>query len=434
MGALAYPIVLNTIAETIMQIINSALVGRLGATELAAVGFGGIWMWTLMSLFVGAAQGVQVFSSRHFGADEERECGPWVWQAVYVLVPGVVLWCLAIGWLFPAAIHWIGTSPELETQSVHYMYARLPQGPAVVTSFAIVSFFRAIGDTRTPLIASVVSVCASAVLAYGLVFGELGLPRWEVVGAGTAMTIGSYINASIMLGFFLRRKMRSRFQTSPVRPDAHAVQRYLRTGAPIGGQWVLEASSFAVFSSVVARMGDVSMAANQAMLQLLSISFMQGWAISIASGALVGQYLGAKDVESAEQSYRSGLKIALGLAGLVAVVFVAMPDVLLRIFTDDLRVIAVARPLLALGALFQLIDSVGIVAGGALRGAGDTRWSFLMSATAAWVVRLPLLWVAVVALDFGLLGAWVAELIFIASLALAFTLRFRGGRWKSMQL
>ena len=154
----------------------------------------------------------------------------------------------------------------------------------------------------------------------------------------------------------------------------------------------------------------------------------------VSSGALVGLFPGLKEVESAEQSYRSGLKIALGLAGLVAVVFVAMPDVLLRIFTDDLRVIAVARPLLALGALFQLIDSVGIVAGGALRGAGDTRWSFLMSATAAWVVRLPLLWVAVVALDFGLLGAWVAELIFIASLALAFTLRFRGGRWKSMQL
>jgi MATE family multidrug resistance protein len=210
--------------------------------------------------------------------------------------------------------------------------------------------------------------------------------------------------------------------------------RYLRTSAPIGGQWLLDMSTFAIFGSIVARMGDVSMAASQAMLQLLSVSFMQAFAISIASGTLVGRYIGARDLAASERSYRSAQMLALGLAAGVALLFLGAPEALLGIFSNDPRVLELARPLLALGAFFQVIDAVGIVASGSLRGAGDTRWPFAVQATFAWALRLPAVYVAAIWLEGGVFGAWVGELVYVFVLSLSFVLRFRAGHWRTVRI
>jgi len=210
--------------------------------------------------------------------------------------------------------------------------------------------------------------------------------------------------------------------------------RFLRTSAPIGGQWLLDMTTFAIFGSIIARMGDVSMAASQAMLQLLSLSFMQAVAISIAAGTLVGRYIGARDLEAAERSYRSAQRLGLGVAALVAILFVSAPEALLAIFTRDPRVLELARPLLTLGAFFQVIDAVGIVASGCLRGAGDTRWPFLVQATLAWALRLPAVYIAAIWLQGGVFGAWIGELVFLFVLSLSFVLRFRAGQWRSVRI
>ena len=113
------------------------------------------------------------------------------------------------------------------------------------------------------------------------------------------------------------------------------------------------------------------MAASQAMLQLLALSFMQALAISHAAGTLVGRYLGAGDPQAAQRSYVSAQLLSLGVSAIVALLFVTIPEPLLAIFSGDLEVLALARPLLALGAFFQVVDAVGIVAAGSLRGAGE---------------------------------------------------------------
>jgi MATE family multidrug resistance protein len=219
-----------------------------------------------------------------------------------------------------------------------------------------------------------------------------------------------------------------------VRPDARAIRRFLRTGAPIGGQWFLDMAAFALFTSLVARMGNASMAATQAMISLLSLSFMQAIGIGLAATTLVGRYKGAGDLAAAERSYRSALRLAVVLAVGVAALFVLVPEALMRMFVDDPEVIALGGPLLALGAAFQLFDALQIVVGGALRGAGDTRWPFLAQTSLAWVVRLPLAWLFAVTLGRGVVGAWYAEFVFILTLAAALLLRFRGGAWKSIKI
>ena len=431
---LAYPVVLQTIAETAMQVIDSAMVGRLGAAQLGAIGLSGIWIWTLFVPLAGMANGVQVFVSRHHGAQEHERCGPWVWQALWLGVPAMILWTLVIALLLPSVFSAIAPSRALEQGALAYGWARLPGGPTVVANFALTSFFRGLGDTRTPLRASLIGICVNIPIAWLLIFGELGAPRLGVAGAGLAVCAGSWTMCALMLANFLRRELRARYATGPHRPERAMLVRFVRVAAPIGGQWLLDMSTFAIFTSIVARMGEASMAASQAMLQLLSLSFMQAIAISIASGALIGRYLGAGDLEAAARSYRSAQLLALGVAAVVAVLFIGLPEPLIAIFSSDPRVLALARPLLLLGAFFQAVDAIGIVASGSLRGAGDTRWPFAVQATLAWVLRLPVVYVAAIVLELGVFGAWAGELVYLSALGSAFVLRFRAGHWQRVRI
>jgi MATE family, multidrug efflux pump len=431
---LAYPAVLQTLSDTAMQVVDAAIVGRLGVVELGAVGFGGVWLWTLLVFFVGTATGVQTFVAQTLGAEQPRRCGQWVWQAAYVLLPGVVLWSAVIGWAFAPLLRLLGPSAALQAVAAEYVRARLFGAPAVVLGVVLTSFFRGLGDTRTPLAAAVAANGLNAVLAYALVFGRGGLPAWGVVGAGTATAIANWTYLAILAAALLRAATVARFQTRPSPPRWEAMRRFTRTSAPIGGQWVLDMVSFALFSTIIARMGDVQMAASQAMLQLLSLSFMQAFGISIAAGALVGRYAGGRDLASASRSHRSALQLGLLLALAVACLFLAVPGTLLRVFSSDAAVLAVGRPLLTLGAVFQLVDAVGIIAGGSLRGAGDTRWPFFVQTSFAWCVRLPLVYVLAVTLRGGVTGAWLGELGYVAVLGATWLLRFRSGAWQAIRI
>ena len=193
-------------------------------------------------------------------------------------------------------------------------------------------------------------------------------------------------------------------------------------------------TSFAFFTTLIARMGDASMAASQAFVMLLSLSFMQAVGISIAASTLVGRYVGAGEPAAADRSFRSALVLGIGLAALVAVLFVAIPGPLLRIFTDDPDVVALGRPLLAIGALFQLFDAIAIITEGSLRGAGDTRWPFLVMTAFGWGLFVPLAYVLGVTLEGGLSGAWSGGVVSLGLMAMVLVRRFRSGAWQRIRI
>jgi MATE family multidrug resistance protein len=431
---LAYPIVLTQISHTVMHVVDSIFVGRLGAAQLGALGFAGIWLWTVYCVFNGALTGVQTFVSQAHGAGDHRSCGRWAWQALWGVLPATALVMFGFAAAAPTLIGWLRPAPDIVAPMLDYVHTR-PIGFVGLTFWiALASFFRGLGDTRTPLVAALGAEAVNAVLAYGLVLGQLGLPQLGIAGAGIATSIAEWVGALILLGAFLRPRLAREYGTRPVWPRVAEIRRFLWTGAPIGGQWVLDMSSFALFTTLVARMGTASIAANQAMISLLSMSFMQAIGIGLAATTLVGRYKGNGDLASAKRSYHSALKLAVGLATLVAAVFVLLPEPLTRLYTSDPDVLALARPLLALGAAFQLFDALQIVASGALRGAGDTRWPFLVQTALAWCLRLPLAWLLAITWQRGVVGAWYAEFSFILALSVAVIWRFRSGVWKEVRI
>jgi MATE family multidrug resistance protein len=429
---LAYPLILTQISMTTMGIVDSAMVGSLGATELGAVGFGGIWLWTFVCFFIGTMTAVQTFVSQREGAGSLHECGSWAWQGLYVVVP---MGAVATAVLFFGAtegLRLLGPSEELQPLAASYVSVRSLGMVGILCAVSFSSFFRGIGDTRTPLYATLCANGVNVVLDYGLIFGELGLPQMGVTGAGIATAIAEWTYMGAMILPFLLPGIRAKYATGEARPIPGNMRRLLRTGAPIGGQWWLEMVSFAAFTTLVARMGDASMAASQAFIALLSISFMQAIGLGIAVSTLVGQYIGAEERDNADRAFRSGLKLAVLLAGAIAILFSSIPDLLVGIFTDDPEVIRLGRPLMVVGALFQFFDAFGIIADGALRGAGDTRWPFLIRLALAWGIFVPLAYYMGIVLDGGLTWAWAAGAIHVFLLSAALVYRFRSGAWKSI--
>jgi MATE family multidrug resistance protein len=404
---LAIPVVVTQISTTLMGVVDSAMVGRLGPTELAAVGFGAIWMWTIFSLFFGTASGVQTFVSQHDGAGEPGRCGAWVWHGFYAVVPAALAVVLLAAPAVGPTLALLGPSQELQGAATAYISARLLGEAAFAGTMVFTSFFRGIGDTRTPMVVTIFANLLNAVLDYGLIFGRLGLPRWEVAGAGAATAIAHVVGAIALFLLFRRRSYRERYGTRPVRPDR---------------------------LTLVARMGDTSMAASQAFVMLLSLSFMQAIGISIAASTLVGRYVGAGDGDAVRRSFTASLTLGIALAAVVAVLFVAIPGPLLRIFTDAPDVVRLGRPLLLIGAVFQLFDAVAIITEGALRGAGDTRWPFLVETAFGWGVFIPLAYTFGVVLEGGLAGAWSGGAISLGLTAAVLVRRFRSGAWERMRI
>ena len=431
---LAYPVILTHMSITLMGVVDSAMVGRLGATELAAVGFGGIWLWTLFNGFIGAATGVQVFVAQNHGAGHPEECGHWPWQGFYALIPLTLCAALILHFNVDSLMRLLAPSEAVQQLAGEYLAICAFGAVGMCAATILSSFFLGIGDSRTPLYVTLFVNGLNAILDYALIFGNFGLPAWGVSGAAIATTIAEWVYTLVLLVLFSRRVRRRAFKTTIAAPSMKSMLRLLRIGLPIGGQYAIEMLSFAAFLTLVARLGDASMAASQAFLALLSLSFMQAEGLSIAVCTLVGRYVGAIDPTLAMRSFHSGQKLTLVISGVVAALFIGLPGPLLRIFTDDPEVLLLGGPLLLVGAIYQFFDAFAIVADGALRGAGDTLAPFFMRFALAWGLFLPLAWFLGFRLEGGLTAAWLAGVLYVSILAGFLVYRFQSGAWRRIRI
>ena len=431
---LAYPVVLSQLSVTLMGVVDAAMVGRLGPVELAAVGFGGNWMWTLFCFFMGTAGVVQTFVSQNHGSGEPEQCGNWSWQGAWMLLPLTVLMGLLLYVGLNPLLSLVLPSENMRPIAETYMSIRILGEVGMVSGFVFAAFFRGVGDTRTPLYATLFANLINLVLDYGLIFGEWGLPKWGVAGAATATVVSEWAFAILMIALFLRSGKQGKYKVRPTWINWSQQKRLMRTGFPIGGQWATEMIFFSVFLTLVAQLGDNAMAASQAFIALLSLSFMQAVGVGVAVSTLVGQYAGSKKHEYVENSFLSGQKIAFGISLLIAGLFLFFPGLLMQIFTDSPEVITMGRSLLALGAIYQVIDAVCIVTDNALRGAGDTKVPFLARLILSVLVLIPLSWYLGFYTDGGLTGLWLASGIDLLVLGIFLVLRFRSGAWKKIQI
>lgn len=422
------------VSQTVMWTVDSAMVGHVGKTELAAVGLGGLLVFTLNSFFVGLSYSLNTYVAQSFGAGRMDDCGRYLWQGLHLgFASGVMI--LVVRYFNPHTINLLGPAPEVRDLCLDYADIRMLSGPFFIVHYYLSNFFRGIGDTRTPMKAVVTANATNIVLDYFLIFGHGPAPRLGVEGAAWATFVANLLSALLLGLVAFNASHRSRFGThTHWRLDARALKELGRIGTPIGLHYALDIGSFLVFSAYVGRMGTEQLAANQIIIQVLALSFMPCHGFSVAATTLMGQYIGAGSYRLAKTSAYRTLTLGLLFTSSIAVIYIVFPGPLVRLFNDDPQVVWFGKRIILLAAAFQIFDGVQLIGSGALRGAGDTTVPMALALGGGWFVFLPLAFIFGTVLGRGIIGAWVGATVYVVLLGVAIFLRLKTERWKRISL
>ncbi len=432
--ALAYPVIVATLSQSMMGVVDTFFMGRIGTTEQGAVGLAGVIFWTVISFFSGTLHGVSTFAAQHFGAGDLRRCGRDGWLGLTMALPSAAI--LGVVSVFTGSIFTVlGSDGALLPHASSYMSIRLLGTLFIFINFAVINFLRGVGDTRTPMYFTLGANLLNGALNYALVLGNWGAPRMGASGAALASVIATAVFSIFYLFFFFTGARARRFHTRVIQPASpREVFGFLRVGLPIGASWMLEMVSWSAFMSIVSRIGHAELAATNIVFQVLHFSFMGAVALGTAATTLVGQYLGAENVAIAEKTARSTIRSCIGYCVTMGLLFLAARYQIVTLFNPDPDVIAVGGRLFVYAAIFQFFDGLGISSNGVIRGAGDTRWPMILSVLLGWGFFIPSTYALVAAAGMGIDGAWTAATLFIMTFGIGLWLRQRSGKWKAMRV
>lgn len=434
MLALAYPVVITMLSQTLMGLVNTIMVGRLGTSQLGGVGLGGNLSWTFFAFFNGLLSSASTFIAQDYGAKQYNDIGKIAWHYIYISITSYIAVLFLTAFAGPV-FRLIGSSAEVEKHGSTYIRIMLYSGIGIFINFSISGFFRGIGNTKTPMFISLIANIFNVICNYLLIFGRFGFPRLEVAGAALANLISILLSSALYLTIFSTNKYnRTYFSRAFYRLDFGLIRRIVRVGMPMGVQFFLDSASFSVFGALIARMGDAHLAASNAALSIMSTSFMPLVGISIAATTLVGQFIGARDIKHARKSGYTAIKLGVLYAFIIASNFFAFSRRLISLISKDPDVINYGAKILVLAGIFQLSDGFGICSNGALRGAGDTRFTMVVGLSYAWFLFVPLAYLFGHVLGGGVVGAWMGATIYIIIYGITVFIRFRRGKWESIKI
>ncbi len=416
---LAWPIAVSMLSYSVMTLVSTLFVGRLGANALAGVGLGGVAAFGLIVFGFGLLRSVKVVVSQATGAGRRGDLAVYVAAAVGLAVVLGVAGIAAGRWL-AGVLPRFSANSEAGALAAEYLWWRNLGAPFVLVAVALREARYGLGESRSPLVSALAANLTN--IALDVVFiVVLGL---GVRGAGAATALSHVVEAA----FLVRASRDPGFAWARVK--IRHVVALLRLGVPLGLQFLLEVGAFAVLVVVLAGISPVDLAAHQIVLQLTHLSFLPALAVGEAASVMIGQAVGAGQDGQVPRVARRALGLATAYTGACALAFVVFAEVLAGAFTGDRAVREMAVKLLWVAAAFQIFDGANAIARCALRGTGDVRIPAVVAVLTAWVATPPLAWWLGVKLGLGALGGWLGLSAEIVASALLFWWRLERGSWR----
>src|SRR5919107_1937186 len=412
---LAWPALGALAAEPLYVLVDTAIVGHLGTTQLAALAIAATVLTTAFTIFNFLTYGTTAHVARLHGAGREHQAALVGSQALWLsLFIGLAILVLAVA-LAPVAVHAMGGDGEIADQAVLYLRLAALGAPFFMLASAGQGYLRGIEDLRTPLKILVAAHAVNVVLELLFVYGF----DWGLAGSAW----GTVIAQAGMGAAFVAIQRRAGWQ----RPSWARIRPLMRIGSHIPLRPTALLGSFLVASAVLARVGPASLGAHQIAFQLFVFLALVLDALAIAAQVMVGRMLGAGDGAGARAAAGRMIAWSVALGAAFGLVLLALGDAIPHLFTSDDAVVAEAREIWWLFAALMPLNGAVFALDGILIGAGDTRflmWGMLASAA----VYVP---VAVLALHagWGILGVWFGLAGLIVMRLATTGLRFAGERW-----
>ena len=414
---LAIPLVLTQAGQMTVQLVDNAMIGRVGTAELAAASFANSVYIVIMLFGLGLFLGVTPLTAHARGANDDRLVAT-VMKSGFalssLLLPVITLISWSLVWFMPH----LGQPEDVVRLAIPY-YLTLVVSIIPFLYFALLKQIgEGLGNTLMAMVATILSNLLNVVLNYMLIFGKMGFPKLGLLGAGYA-TLISRIAMPLLLyaGFIYLRPIRHYFVLMrTVQASSNQIRKIFSVGLPISGQLVLEVSAFTISAVMMGWLGDVPLASHQVAMGLASFTFMVANGVAMATTIRVSFQLGTCNFESMERVSFSAMHLVLTYMGLCALGFLIFRHQLPHIFTNDARVIQMSASLLVIAALFQLFDGLQVVCLGILRGFADVRAPMAIAGFSYLVVGLSVSYFCAFTLEMGAEGIWYG---FLAGLVVA---------------
>jgi len=430
--ALALPIIGGMMSQNILNLVDIAMVGRLGTQALAATGLGSFANWLAMAFILGLATGVQAICARRLGQRAHGEIAvPLNGGLILAVVLGLPLAAIVI-WLTPAYLGLLNPDRAVVEAATPYLQVRLLALVAVGMNFSFRGYWAAVHMTRMYLTTLLIMHAVNIFLNWVLIFGNLGAPALGVTGAGLATTLSVWLGTAIYILFGFRHAWDEGFLHR--RPTRTMLLNQMKLSLPSSLQQLFFAAGMVALVSIVGYIGTHELAAVHVLLTLGLLIVLPAIAFGMATSTLVGNALGREEFDNARLwGWNSMLFVGLFgvLMGLGVIVF-GRP--ILGLFLTDPETLRVAYlPMLITGVVIG-VDTAGLAVMHALLGAADTHRVMKITVIAQWMLFLPAAVLVGPVLGFGLLGVWVLYALYRVGQTIWFAAAWKQGYWAEIKV
>lgn len=433
---IAWPSFVELTLTQLASMVDLMMVGSLGPWAISAVGLTMQPKFLMMTMFMAMNVGATALVARFKGQERPDKANIVLNQAILLtFILSIV--ASIVGFIFAEPmIRFMGAAdPEVLNGGTTYLKIQMLGFIGMALTTTVTATLRGIGDSKTAMKYNLIANLVNVVFNYLLIYGHFGFPKMEVAGASLATVIGQFVAFILAMrvitkrGNYLHLDFKQGFK-----PRINYLKSIFNIGIPAMIEQLVMRAGMIIYSKTVASLGTVAFATHQVCMNITALSFMNGQAFSVSATSLMGQSLGKKRPDMAQaysrRTRRMGMIISLGLG----FVFFFFGELIISLYSDDINVIAQGAQILKIVAFIQPLQSSQFIIAGALRGAGDTRATAIITFITILLIRPGLAGLSIKVLHWGLIGAWIAYAADQLVRSLLILIRFNSGKWKDIRI
>lgn len=425
---LALPIIGGMVSQNLLNIVDTAMVGFLGDSALAAVGLGGFVVFMCQALILGISTGVQSSAARKKGEGRVDRAAAILNTALLLVLVVAPIFSLILMQIVPTLFPYLNSDAAVIEHGVPYLEWRLGAIVFVGMNFAFRGYWNALDMSRVYMTTLILMHTCNIVLNYVLIFGNFGAPAYGVAGAGMASAISMAIGTAIYFVLGCRHAAKDGFLKGLATRQETA--SLIRISLPAGLQQLFFSAGLVAMFWIIGKVGTPELAAANVLITVLLFAILPGLAMGIACATLVGQALGRKEPEDAYQWAWDVAKITAVLLTVLGIPMWLIPDLVSSVFIHNPETRELARWPMRLIGLTMPVEAMVFVFMHALLGAGDARRVMLVGIGSQWLLFLPLAYFFGPVLGFGLFTIWLLQGGSRALSAFMYVTMWRGRHWQ----
>lgn len=431
---LAWPVMLSMTLASVVGIADIAMVGRLGATAQAAVGYAAQLFFLAQSALFALSFACVALMARAIGAGRAAEARRALAASLVVSVGASLVLLLGIAAHPAPLLRRLSANPDVIALCVPYLRLLMSSTVLLSVCLTLESAFRADRDTKTPMRITLAVTATKLALNALLIFGapRLGVPAFGVAGAGWATLLAQCVALAAFVTVTRRKPPDA--PTTLRLPDFQGLRPWfrplIRIALPGVGERIVMNLAMVIYFAFIGTYGTVAAAAYTIGIRILSFSWIPGTGYSQAVATLIGQALGAGDVARAERSGWRAARLALATAVVMGAIGALLREPLASLFTVDRETVAALGPFMLCLSLAQPAMQLHFTLAGAFRGAGDTVTPLYAAFVGNWLFRVPLAFLAANVLELPLIWIWLTLILDHVARAIWLVWSFVRGTWK----